>query len=980
MKKKFFNVMLLVAMVIAASASFISCTDKTGDDYNNLAASYLDLAAVVDAQNKTLQDQLDALKAAQQQCKENCAAAQQALQDEIDALQKQVNDLNGDSIKSLREQVQDLKDAIAALQAQDALFQNAINNINITLNDYNTRITKNEGDIVNLTNLYNTMNQTLIQVQQDLAAIKQLAQDALDKANAAQSAADAAQATADAAKTAADAAQATADANKASIDQLTEKFNDYYTKAEINAGLDTLKNKLAALETDIAKAQARADAAYAYAEANKTLIDQLTDKFNNYYTKEEIDSMKAEVEQQVADAKAVAEAAQVAAEAAQATADAAYTLALEALSKADANATKIYELEQALASVVDQVSQNTTDIAALQQLVDALDQKIDDVQSDLQGQIDTNAANITALNDALNNAVSDLQDQIDALTNRVDALETQVANILDEMDILKDAVDEIRDDIAKMISGVILQGAYNSILGQFALPVGIQSNILFGFFGQNTGAGLDFPIDVVDAEGNPIELDAVTGVPSYYIGNGEELVDDMENGKANLGTLFATINPNTVDFTGQTLKLVDSQDKEYGIDLEPLEKSDETLTLGYTRAANNGFYQANASISADKVESIRITKDIDKSELASAARDVLNSLRNRSISGLNLSGLYKLMLETIKNFKLPAYGLKASWTDSQGEHSTYSNYNLAATSVKPASYEFLMDKDLPTIPHIGQITYDVDFHLKAPSYNYITNPNLELTVYVVYDIMYGNKVVVGVYTDEADADAYVASHSDAEKKTMKFTVSGLQSFIDTINKDIIGKLTDDIKELEDEIVSQAQSNVNKALDKVNTKIVSRVNNWIDKINARIKNANHYLQPIMLVEGSNDKWYLASDSWLAPHAFYGTGYVRVELTSLTAEILAPAFKKYVAVTNVFKNGDPTVSAKNGNNTCLNILNKANEAVNVAGCQNMNSVFNGNHKDVAFFASQTGYTYEVTYAAVDYTGRTRFTQCYVKTIEP
>ena len=915
MKKKLFNVVLLVAVVIAASASFISCTDKTGDDYNNLAACYLDLASVVDAQNQTLQAQLDALKAAQEECKSSCQAKQADLQNQIDILRGMINELNEDSIKSLRQQVQDLKDEVAALQAQDVLFQTAINNINTTLNEYNTRITNNENNIVTLTNLYNTMNQTLITVQQDLAAVKDLA-----------------------------------NSNKEAIDKLTEKFNDYYTKSEINSGLDTLNNKLTALETKAAEAQARADAAYAYAEANKTLIDQLTDKFNNYYTKEEIDSMKAEVEQQVAEAKAEAEAAQAAAEAAQATADAAYTLALEALAKADANATKIYELEQALAALVDQVAQST-DIAALRE---EFNEKLAEVQKDLSEKIDQTNLRIDDLKQYVDDRVEYLQEQIDELNRAISALDFTIRS---------------------MVTSVVLQGAYSPVIGQFALPVGLQSNILFCYFGNNSQSSIHFPIDVTNANGDNIDLSLVESPDDYEINNGEELVSDIVGQKAYLGTVYTTINPNSVNFEGKKIQIVNSQDCENKVYLEPLKRSDAILSFGYTRTADNGFYEADAYIPANDVENIRITKNIDKDQLKATAKTVLNKIRNKSISGgddLNLSNVYKMILENVSGV-LPAYGLKATWVDSdEKQHCVYSNYNLAATSVKPLSYDF--DKTIRNLPHIGEVTFDVDFHLDYPEYQYIENPNLELTVYVVK-----TTVVIGVYSDKTEAEECKAANPGSDIETMKFTVSGLQSFIDTINNDIIQKLTNDIKDLEDQITSQTQSNVNRVTDKINTKIISRVNSWIDKLNVRLQNLNHYLQPTMLVQGNNNTWYLAPDNWLTPHPYYldSHGYALFEPTSYTAEIFAPAYKKYVACTNVFETGNPAVSAKLGDAECKRILKEANQPVNANGAVNMNTVFEGN-KDVAANLAAEGYTYEITYACVDYSGYTRFTKCYVKTL--
>ena len=71
--------------------------------------------------------------------------------------------------------------------------------------------------------------------------------------------------------------------------------------------------------------------------------------------------------------------------------------------------------------------------------------------------------------------------------------------------------------------------------------------------------------------------------------------DEMIIGEeGNAGTLYMTVNPNTVDFSGTSFSLVNSQDEFSGVTLDTITKSDEVLNFGYSRAANNGFYEAKA--------------------------------------------------------------------------------------------------------------------------------------------------------------------------------------------------------------------------------------------------------------------------------------------------------------------------------------------------------------------------------------------------
>ena len=85
------------------------------------------------------------------------------------------------------------------------------------------------------------------------------------------------------------------------------------------------------------------------------------------------------------------------------------------------------------------------------------------------------------------------------------------------------------------------------------------------------------------------------------------------------------------------------------------------------------------------------------------------------------------------------------------------------------------------------------------------------------------------------------------------------------------------------------------------------------------------------------------------------------TSLTLETLAPAYKKFVAVTDVFNAADGSeadasigVTANKGNNM-LKVLD-AEKTCTITG--------------------QAGYIYEITYTAVDYHGKVAAKRFYVQ----
>lgn len=878
------------ALIFASTSAFVSCKDNSGDEYAELKAETAYLGDYIDAQAAALQSQINILSATQKACKDVCDAR-------YAELSKKIADLNGDSIKSLREQ-------IASLKTQDQLLQKEIDTLKNTLSDYakyKQQVATNKDSIALLTNMYNQLSLALSSVKTTAETGLKLAQQ-----------------------------------DSIRIDALVLQYASLDSAVTSHKNrLDVLESQVSILRDSVQTTYKRADAAYLFAEANKKLIDSLGLNFGNYYTKFQIDSMRDVYKAQI--------------DTAQKRADDAWALAY----KADTLAA--YALKAAAQALVD--AKAYADAQAAQAL------------SDAKGYTD---AQVSALKSELSLVCDSLGEEIDSLKSKYTTLSGQVAALLDSVGILRSDVTNLRNDLNKMMTGVLIQGAVSPVIGQFALPVGMQSNILFAFYGSNTkGDQPDWPT----AQFTSNELSMIGSFTPFPIYGGETLVNDMDNGKAYLGTLYTTINPNTVDFTGQTLKLVNSKDEEGGVILDPMAKSDKELTFGYTRA-NNGFYECDAYAPIDKIQDLKITKNLDVSKLKKVAKDLLNSLKKRTISNLNFTDIYKTIMSNMEDV-IPAYGLKASWTDSKSvEHSIYSNYAIAATCVKPASYDFLKDANLPTIPLIDHISYDVDFHLDYPTYQPITNPDLKLNVYIVYkNVTVGsvtNKSVIGVYSNETDAQATVDANPGAWKEKQVFTVQGLQAFIDQINRDIILKLTADIADLEDQIISQTQKNVNKALDKVNTKVVDRVNNIIKKLNARIKNANHYLQPAMIMEGADGNWYKVSEKNYLPTTVKGVGAMLLEPTSLTAEAIAPAYKKFVAVTNVWKNDNPSLTAQGGNADCKARLDYANSGLR------MKTVYDDKY-DVIFQSDATGYTYEVTYVSIDYSGVSRVIKCYIKTVD-
>jgi hypothetical protein len=137
----------------------------------------------------------------------------------------------------------------------------------------------------------------------------------------------------------------------------------------------------------------------------------------------------------------------------------------------------------------------------------------------------------------------------------------------------------------------------------------------------------------------------------------------------------------------------------------------------------------------------------------------------------------------------------------------------------------------------------------------------------------------------------------------------------------------------------------------------------DKFCAVINSTNKVLRPILFVT-TEDGFHKLSQAKNNPTVITGKTLSLIP-TSYSLEYIAPAYKKLVGVTNVFKG---SASAQAGDKDCLDALN------NVNGQKGVAEVLAGDTYEVeATF--EAGYVYEVVYTAVDFYGKVDAKKFYV-----
>ena len=615
---------------------------------------------------------------------------------------------------------------------------------------------------------------------------------------------------------------------------------------------------------------------------------------------------------------------------------------------------------------------------------------IDEAKQKAQDALDKANALETEFNNQLNAAKDEIlksieekyatKEELESLRNDMDLkfinleyattdLDNRVSNLEEKYNSL---IAVLSNYFNNLITGVIMQGSESPITGYVSTPFGVSMNILGAYYGTADKA--------VDFAGETLRAGTL-----------------ISESNANSGLIFINVNPVNVNPSGITFTLVDSQGKEAPFKLTPV-NTDRTLKFGVSRAINanaNGFYALEVKLDKDKIKDAQTWTSADASDLKDAAKNVLDKLRHPKTNTLNVGDIVS-SIESVFNNRLTRYGVKATWTVDGADgkkmtKSVVSELNLAATAIKPLSYDFLkngVSLDVPTIPSLQEKLGFENYKFNWTPIEGMGDVKTSVTLEDMPDInsikidgitinpddihaganLIGKETVTGVVNEDGTVTVDLSGLSaevtinDIKVDTKNLNVTfdkKAQTYDVTIPMDEFNKIIDNINNQ----VGNMIGNVNDMIDRVDGwaesidgQVINRVNSYIKRFENLLKNSNSLLLPTMLYTAQNGNWNQL------PNVEQAASYLKLEggkastvfvATSYTAELLAPAYKKYVHVT------------------------KAPAGANVTG-NNLNKVIDGNTYKIGFQADKAG-VYEITYEAVDYAGKTVSKKFYVKVVK-
>lgn len=246
--------------------------------------------------------------------------------------------------------------------------------------------------------------------------------------------------------------------------------------------------------------------------------------------------------------------------------------------------------------------------------------------------------------------------------------------------------------------------------------------------------------------------------------------------------------------------------------------------------------------------------------------------------------------------------------------------------------------------------------------------NTGSTDYLWLDVTeFANTLLYGEHDKATDTYGKVDANGDGVIATGVFGT--LNDQLAKFNSQVanINGIDAKIKEQVEEAINKMGVNIAVSLSDYVNNYVAKVNNLITRLNnagnkalSYLSDPNRFLQPILLSYDSSHRLSTISRSFVAPTKVGAGDVIALQPTTLTLETVAPAYKKHIAVSNVWTGG---TSAKAGDATCKALMTAANTGLSTEVLEGVHAL--GMMQIPANAAKGT--VFELTYTALDYYGK-------------
>ena len=585
------------------------------------------------------------------------------------------------------------------------------------------------------------------------------------------------------------------------------------------------------------------------------------------------------------------------------------------------------------------------DLALLDLEVDALDTKYGGICSTLDSKIDGVKSDLTTAINAVSNKAADNSNRIAADSIRID-------NLKDEVNQLTLWLTET---FAKLVTNVEISGTYNNMTGSINIP-GFEPKMLINNYGIAAVDG-SFPksdlykgekIEWVanDVLGAGSGEGATPGFAGYIYANVNRYIDmPLKTKDQDSESIFKVTLANTAGEDVKDLLIVNMD--------ETGKPTTDVLQWGWTRADENNIFKFGVAYIGDDPASFTPAK-IDLSKFKADLKAVWRD-RNKQ-SGTSKQALGHLVADlyynlATKDTNMKKYALKIAWKDNtayaydkDGQTIIESNEEKGLQHIATSEAELVFATIKPLGFNSGEaIAEKVDGITKS------TNNLIEKMEPYIDKIF--NRIKKQINLDklnfpEDTFDAYYDAVADKYYFTIPAgtTINAGAGIVtdQPINVDITDMAEDITKAFGN--VNDFVANMKNLLGKFNGQ---NVTNWVEKFTNKFdklikNNADQMLQPVLLAIDKNGNVNRVSGIKSAPYE--AEGEVRLEATTYTAELFAPAYVKFVGCKDITADG-------------FNELNFSNSKV-------------------LKFTPEKGKLYEIVYEAADYSGNIKSHTYYIQ----
>lgn len=526
MKRKFISAMLFGALLIAPATTFVGCADYD-DDIENLQGQITN--------NATTLDQLTKEKIQNVETEiESLKAANKQLQEALDKAKSEGTDADAATLAAAQKLVED---AQAQLQAALDAVNGDITGINGNISSLDARLLAQDGRLKSV--------ESLLAADGKLTLAINDAQALAEKAyNLAEQTAATAEANKQAIKDAADNLKSIKESLEGQINTLSEKVNDLSKElakqnADITAQINSLKSQLSDANEGIS---ANGDKIKENKQKIDEIVGQLTELQNQINAnKSKVETLESNYLSKVNELVAGQNGLKTSIEGLKS----ANETVNQRLESAEGRLDTIEDLIASLAKSSDV----TSSIDQLRQEIEAKIGKLNE-----EGKDDTVASLIAGINSSITSIQGDIE--------RIDGEITKINGL----------IDVLFTDLSNLITGLIVQdySDFNAVFAQVA-----KYNV------TPNEANKTYYVNNTTEQEAYFPYKGATGGDQRHINN--------YTVQQYCGDVYATINPNTVSFEGQTLALLNSKDianPEYK--LTKAVASDKLITRA---AAKNGLYK-----------------------------------------------------------------------------------------------------------------------------------------------------------------------------------------------------------------------------------------------------------------------------------------------------------------------------------------------------------------------------------------------------